>query len=206
MHKKIFKSTIKYLREVSIVMLGLTISLSINTYLNNRNERKDIALFLKAIFVEVEENIASLETHREIIEREMELYEYLTQTERESICDEVMASYQDIMEMVHNISFRTRAFEMLQNSGMMRFISDRELMVSLWDTYSALDMINEYIVELNDFKRIDAGKALTDPNHFPLHYYFIVGQAPIIKNQILDQVEEILVNIKDQLSRSRLIK
>ena len=51
----------KYLREISVVVIGVAITLSASFWINNRNDKRDMNLYLYAIKLELDENIKFLE-------------------------------------------------------------------------------------------------------------------------------------------------
>ena len=67
----------KYLREISVVVIGVAITLSVSVWLGNRNEKKDIALHLHAIKMELEENEKNLENLIERLKLAAEYTNYL---------------------------------------------------------------------------------------------------------------------------------
>jgi hypothetical protein len=50
----------KYLREISVVVIGVAVTLSASYWLGVKSEKRDIALHLHAIKMELEENAQDL--------------------------------------------------------------------------------------------------------------------------------------------------
>ncbi|MDR2057610.1 MAG: hypothetical protein LBP83_04895 [Dysgonamonadaceae bacterium] len=50
----------KYTRELSIVVVGIAITLSINNWFATKTERKDTTLYLDAVTLELKTNLESL--------------------------------------------------------------------------------------------------------------------------------------------------
>jgi len=130
----------KYLREVSVVVLGVAITLSVSVWLNNRSEKRAMELYLKAIKIEMEENI-------QLLEKEIEYYEdmyrytcYLkSHNEKTLHSDSIMDYSGNTLGEVHNVIFQTSAFEMFKISGTMRLMNDKELIQSIWKAYLSLE-------------------------------------------------------------------
>ena len=54
--KKTIRPIVKYFRELSIVVVGVAITVGIGLFVNNSNNRKDQKQYLNAIKLELEEN------------------------------------------------------------------------------------------------------------------------------------------------------
>ncbi|MDR1602591.1 MAG: hypothetical protein LBS42_09220 [Tannerella sp.] len=93
--------------ELSIVVIGIAIMLSVNNWLTTRNEKKDMALYLNAVKLELETNLADL--------------------------------------------------EMFKVSGSMRFVKDKEVLLSIRTAYFKLEMLKE-TVSAGDFNSYMDGK------------------------------------------------
>ena len=127
----------KYLREVSVVVIGVAITLSASYWINIKSEKRDIALYLNAIKLELEENIKTLERAIEDLKPSVRYSDYLRSLDVKSLNSDSISSYGDAFS-VNMYSFQTNAFEMFKNSGVMRLINDKEFLQSLWDMYEGI--------------------------------------------------------------------
>jgi hypothetical protein len=50
----------KYLRKLSIVVVGIAITLYVNNYLTTRTKKKDMALYLNAVKMELKTDLKNL--------------------------------------------------------------------------------------------------------------------------------------------------
>ena len=75
----------KYLREVSIVVLGVAITLSVSVWIGNNNEKKDMALCINAIITEWERNAAVFDWNVEMFQKSINYANYIRMTDEKSI-------------------------------------------------------------------------------------------------------------------------
>ncbi|GHU58734.1 hypothetical protein FACS189411_14630 [Bacteroidia bacterium] len=80
--KDILKESGKYVRELSIVVIGIAISFSINNWISDKSEKKDMKLYLGAIEVELERNVEKLELLKDHFERAQEYSQFLNTHEK----------------------------------------------------------------------------------------------------------------------------
>ena len=122
----------KYLREISVVVIGVAITLSASYWISNKSEKRDMTLYLKAIRLELEENIETLERAIEDLKPSIKYSNYLQSLDKKSLNSDSINNYKDAFA-ANMYSFQTNAFEMFKNSGIMRFIDDKEFLQSLWN-------------------------------------------------------------------------
>ena len=57
------KKILKYLRELSIIIIGVAITAGVGFWINNRNNKKDLESHLIAVKLELEYNAKSLDCY-----------------------------------------------------------------------------------------------------------------------------------------------
>jgi hypothetical protein len=130
----------KYFREVSVVVLGVAITLFATIWINNKSEKRDLALYLNAIKIELEENIQILEAETEYYEELYKYAVYLRSHDEKSLHpDSLMNYYNSNIGEVHNLIFQTGAFDMFKTSGVMRLMNANDLVQTIWKAYLTLD-------------------------------------------------------------------
>ena len=67
----------KYLRELSIVVTGIAITIGIGLWANNHNLKKDQKQYVEAILLELNENAASFETYAKRLQKSVAYSNYL---------------------------------------------------------------------------------------------------------------------------------
>jgi hypothetical protein len=195
---KFLKESGKYLRELSVVVIGIAISFSINNWINERSEKKDMTLYLNAVKVELEENSIPLQSLKKHYERCQEYSNYLLTHDRTLMDKDTLFSYTDIEYSTQPVLFTTSAFEMLKTSGYMRFIEDKDFLKSIWTIYNGLSTIekasNSYAEEkmksiFIDIKSGEITEEALDKRTFriiPMHDFFLLHGHGLHNSYIRD--------------------
>jgi hypothetical protein len=186
----------KYFREVSVVVIGVAITLSASYWISNKSEKRDMALYLKAIKLELEENIETLERAIEDLKPSVRYSNYLESLDAKSLNSDSLNSYGAALS-VQMYSFQTNAFEMFKSSGVMRFISDKEFLQSLWNMHENIIGIRT----ISDWYFQEKWSALKQ--EFPL---LIDGQKPKVAPMYyfhLSMPDLILAHYEQTLKKSK---
>ena len=137
--KNTFRESGKLFRDVMVVVVGIAITFSLNNWMSNSKERKDIQQYLYALKMELEENLNNVENVARYHKEAMYLCRYLNEYKPESYQIDSIAKYNLIINGTKSFSYKTSAFEMLKMSGTMRLIKDKELLSKIWNSYQALE-------------------------------------------------------------------
>ena len=142
------KSIVKYLRELSIVVAGIAITVSIGLWINNNDNKKDQKLYLEAIQLELENNVMLFDNLAKSLQKSTGYADYLLSNQGNSLNKDTLAYYgtnNDGFGYWSYLSvigiFRTNAFEMLKFSGAMRQIKNKELLQDIWGVYSQIESV-----------------------------------------------------------------
>ena len=129
-----------FLREIAVVVIGVAITLSASYWITNKNAERDVALYLSAIKMELEDNKRILEeTNNKKIQVSINYTDYLESHDKKSLNLDSLIYYRDrTMIDFSPIMLKSNAFEMFKISGFMRLVKDKELLLALWETYSFL--------------------------------------------------------------------
>ena len=195
-----------YLREISIVVIGVAITLSVSVWINNRNEKKDMALYLNAIKLELEENTKILDQAIEELKPAVRYSIYLTLHDKKSLNKDTLRSYIPVCYGISIYTFKTNAFEMFKNSGIMRLTDNKELLMDMWGIYADLSTLKQDYDEYYRRKRsyaekdlalqgVDKEKFRMKLNAVPMYDFYRFGYVP------LEETEEMLKKIKEVLPK-----
>jgi len=206
MPKKFALGTVKFMREVLVVMLGLTISFSINTCVNNRKERKDISQYLHAIYSEMDRAIATIEYFTPSLERELELIAYLRDTEKDSWCFDFIEEFRDVFATSWRFQFRTVAFEMFEKSGMLRLISDRNLAMSILDLKNMIDIVNSLYEDFITIKQTKQRQFGRDGILDTLLEYYTIERAPLFIHGSFVNLNTRIELLKQQIEETKYMR
>ena len=143
----------KYLRETSIVVIGVAITLSISYWIGIKNEKRDMELHLRAIKMELAENASDIGSLIKSLQPECGYAAYLQSHDKKSLDKDTLNSYFLLCySSPGSFTFKTNAFEMFKSSGTMRLMNDKELLKEIWNVYDGLTILKEIIDEHNKLK------------------------------------------------------
>jgi len=130
-----------YLRELSIVIIGVAVTLYAGGVINGINEKKDLDLQLKAVYTELEENSRRLDNIIEYHREHELLSNYLRRVVEEPQAYDVdtIIKYDKILSTTSTFSYKKGAFDMFVNSGAMKLLSDRKQLLEITESYAMLE-------------------------------------------------------------------
>ena len=133
----------KYFREVSVVVIGVAITLSVSYWIGINNEKRDMALYLNAVKMELEENYKYLEEATERFRPTHAYSEYLSTHDKKDLERDSIMAYSNVWHNAFSITFKKNAFEMFKSSGSMRLEKDKNLLLSIWNAYKELSDLEQ---------------------------------------------------------------
>lgn len=150
---KLTKDTGRYVRDFSIVVAGIAVTLWIQSLLTNHSERKDTKLYLNALKMELHSNRVCLDSILlPSMEASMRYVEYILAHDVKTANPDTLRKYKYVYHHIAMPSYFYDAFEMFKTSGNMRFITDKEMLQSIWSVYSDLKRFDAWICKYYDEK------------------------------------------------------
>jgi hypothetical protein len=134
-----WKSLLKYLRELSVVVAGIAITLIASDRISNSNEKKDLRRYLSAVKIELEENLEIVKEKREFYQKSAQFGNYLRARKIDEIDVDSLRKYNDLTAFIFFLTYKSSSFEMLKVSGVMRLIKDKALLNAIIDCYTMLE-------------------------------------------------------------------
>ena len=199
----------KYLREISVVVIGVAITLSASYLITNINEKRDMSLYLDAIRLEFEENIKAIDKYSESLQGSVKYADYLQSHDKKSLNTDTINSYAHDWGNVPAFKFKTNAFDMFKNSNFMRLMNDRELLLTVWNAYAELEGLS---VELNDCTQIKKEEIRKEIKmfsegtpHIPM-YNFYLSNIPYKMPYNSDETSKILKEALEKMEKILKIK
>ncbi|MCL2435056.1 MAG: hypothetical protein FWD09_02810 [Lentimicrobiaceae bacterium] len=171
----------KYIRELSIVVVGVAITLSIGIWITNANNKRDIKLYLEAIKVELEENIVMMDGIVENWQNSVKYANYLTSNSKETLSrDSIWSCGANTFYGFQYVKFSTTAFEIFKISGLMRLMDDKKMLSSVCKAYEDLGIFYLYLEEVRKFKTEEMIKDMEDPSKWeiPMYNFFAKTSTP----------------------------
>ena len=141
------KKPLKYLREVSVVIIGVAVTFIGSDWISTRKAKNDLDRYLNAVKIELEDNLEIFREKADYYERLGEFAHYLASDLPQNLSRDTIALLHDatgnfpLMTHIFTLNYKSSAFEMLKTSGTMHLISDNYLFQSIMDAYAELQQV-----------------------------------------------------------------
>ena len=208
----------KYLREVSVVMIGVAITLLASNIIGNSKDKRDMTLFLNTIKLELEENIRLLdETNLYVIQPAMNYRNYLishdkTELDVDSLKNQSMY-YGGTIYNATSLTIKTNAFDMFKTSGYMRLMDNNDLLLSIWNSYAILVEAKNLFDKYSDMKSEEMRKYFSSYGNMPsdedilkyppLYEVYVNIPIPFIQNSNYERAKS---SLEETLSKFEIAK
>jgi hypothetical protein len=207
------KTIVRYIRDLSIVIAGIAVTLYASDRVTGRSEKRDLKLYLHAIKMEMEENIKVMDEAMTYIQPSIKYSEYLQTHDKESLNEDTIRSYVKVFYNSKTFTFKTNAFEMFKSSGSMRLVNDKELLLSMWDVYIELVDLKQFFDWYDKTKTDDMMKEVSNivvnngtlelkTLNAPMYNFYILG----LPQNVPTACEKVLTLSKDFVERLDRIK
>lgn len=210
--KKISRKTIvRYIRDFSIVVAGIAVTLYINDIVTRKSEKRDMKLYLNAVKMELESNIKTLDNAIEDLQPAIRYSQYLQSQHKDSLNKDTLINYVNICFSLDAYAFKTNAFEMFKTSGAMRLVENKDLLQSLWAIYSGFTSLKE-LMEWNyktkwedlqkDLPLIDLGGNNELKGALLYNYYYLNTPKMMQQNydKILEETKKVVSLLEETLN------
>lgn len=176
----------KYLRELSVVVIGIAITLGINNWLNHRNSKKEHEQYLNTLKLELRTNVEIIENEIDLLDESVSYSRYLLSQNRKSLDPDTIQKYQYTISQLRDAKLKYNAFEMFKSSGNMRLISNKDLQLAIWEVYDQIDDFgDEFRAYYQQKKDMFNQEALSKPgeNSFTMYDFFVTGYPINLKER-----------------------
>ena len=208
------KTIVKYIRELSVVVVGIIITFGISFWVYSNNNRKDLNLHLNAIKLELEANADRFDNYAKWLQKSAKYANYLNSHDKKSLNKDTLNYYTrsgsdgaGSYNIIATTIVVTNAFEMFKISGAMRQMTDKELLMYVWEAYILMENAQRFIDLCFQIKRDEAmkeqqlrveGKPVTIP--MQVFYTTDLPQAMVSTcEEISKTLKEILVQLEEKL-------
>lgn len=143
-----------YLRELSIVIIGVAITLYAGNRISSANEKKNMRLQVAAIYTELEDNSDKLDNLIDYYQKHAHFSELLQKNLHapQQPLNDSIRKYQNIKGKIVPFTFKKGAYEMFLQSGAMKLLKDRNLLLNITESYALLEIAKEQHDRYNDTK------------------------------------------------------
>ncbi|MDR0970347.1 MAG: hypothetical protein LBM67_07420 [Lentimicrobiaceae bacterium] len=200
---------VSYFRELSVVVIGVAITFFANNLITEFKEKNDLNQQLKAIYMELADNMEKIDdllVHYEKVNRLkaalLEFVENPQQQNRDSV-----NKYAYILGKVEAFSYKKGAYEMFLNSGAMKLLVNRKHLLDITESYNMLEILKEehdrytnlqtkQIEKLYDLdtKQIMGNLDITEPQFHSIRNFFISVSKDYYPEETKKQIEKVLLN------------
>ena len=197
------KTIVTYIRDFSIVVAGIAVTLYVNDKVTNQGEKRDLKLYLNTIKMELEENTKEIDRAIEYLRPSVRYADYLSSHTKDSMNRDTVKIYENVFSSAKWFTFNTNAFDMFKTSGIMRLVDSKELLLSIWDTYSSINLLKETLdlgfqMKYDEIKKITLLSKQGDLDDAPLRGFFTDTN---IIHTMFETSEETLKMINELISK-----
>lgn len=206
---------LSYLRELSVVIIGILITMSITSFINNYNRQKDLDGMLSLVKQELYENLETLDWVQDRWEGEVEIFSRIREHNYvvEEIPEDALRKYSYAIGALYRLSYKDDSYDVLRNSIQAQYIKQKDLLQNLSYTYGTIALLNGQLNSYSDRKRTtmnsiqarmnmrDAEKAMTGSAYESFNFFMdddsfrifnMIGSS-ILSEGVFDECRE---NIK----------
>lgn len=147
------RSWIRYVRELSVVIIGVLTTLLITSILSDRARQAEVERALTLVKTELEENLQKIGWAQQKWETEQRVYALIRQNidRIEAIPLDTLRKYRKVIGDKHSLAVVTDSYEVLKSSLLMQYIKDKDFLSELSKTYGIIGLIGD---KLNNYSNI----------------------------------------------------
>ncbi|MDR1671734.1 MAG: hypothetical protein LBR57_04375 [Alistipes sp.] len=218
-----FLKYLRYLREVSIVIVGVAATLYASGRISHWNDQKEIALNLSWIKEELEQNEEQFALNENYFRRRAAYSRYLRFHPKEELnVDSLLYyAYKEGIYGFHTLYYDSSAFESFKNSGLMPKMKNRQLMLSIWAIYNMMTVNLQDIREwerkkeehvkkdmaLIEFDGSDNGRIINHNGIIPLYTLHMFGDTPALVEwdaETRREINKVIAMIEAELTGKKI--
>ena len=197
------KTIVTYIRDFSIVVAGIAVTLYVNDKVTNQGEKRDLKLYLNTIRMELEENTKEIDRAIEYLQPAVRYADYLSSHTKDSMNRDTVLIYEKVFTSAQMFTFNTNAFDMFKTSGIMRLVDSKELLLSIWDVYSSINILKEMLdlgfqMKYEEIKKMASLTKQGNLEDAPMRDFFTDSN---ITHSMLENSEETLKMTKELISK-----
>lgn len=149
-------SVSEYLRELSIVIIGVLVTLLITNMISDYKRQKEIEGMLKFVRAELADNLAELEHVGWRWTGEQHLFRLMQENtdNLERIPADTLRKYEYAIGALYGLTVKTDSYELLRSSMLVQYVKDKDLLRKLSGTYGELRNLNGQLSSYTTQKRL----------------------------------------------------
>ena len=145
-------NTADFYRNLISVIIGIGITFGGSSMLQKCSERRETARIMSMVRDELDKNLAFVEEQKEQLTQEhidaVGLAPYIHAPE--TIPADTLLKYRGLVTQLSEFTYTSDAFKVLKNSGQIKFVEDKNLLIRLFAAYEGLENFKR-LVEAHNF-------------------------------------------------------
>lgn len=161
--RRVTKSkTVIYLRELSVVVVGVMITLSITQLISYCSTQNELNQTLDLIRTELSENLERVNSAQHKWEREQRVYSLLQKHINSLVLipNDTIIKYKNVIGDRHSIDTKSDSYEVLKSSLLVNSVGDKDFLRKLADTYESIKVLSMQVAGYSDMKSEALNKML----------------------------------------------
>lgn len=152
--KKAFWKIEDYIRQLSIVILGIVVTFAANDAITNYSQSKEIRSALQLVRKELEMNLEKVRKINSRIAMEQKACSYVLNhaNSLERASEDTLFLYRNIPFQSRTFSYTKDAIDLLKTSSLFQKIRPKELTLQIITTYSDLEVVAGNVEDFYDMK------------------------------------------------------
>lgn len=200
-----------YFRELSVVIIGVAVTFCVSGWISDMREKRDLNQQLEAVYNELENNLEEVKYLDAKYKKHQKLGELLKQVlnDPKAVDADTIRKYSNEISTISMFNYHTAAFNMFVNSGAIKLMTDRKLLLEISECYSLMDLAKEENKLYNSFKmkefesmmHLDKQKVLKevdimDPEYNAMFNFFTSMTVGHTTGEMLRHIENVLAQRK----------
>jgi hypothetical protein len=214
---KSIKNIGQYLRELSVVVIGVAITLSASYLITSKYEKRNLIVYLNAIKLELEENAVSFEHYAKMFQKSVRYANYVQSHDEKSINQDTINYYAQSREdgfgwglIRSKTVFSKNAFEVFKTSGAISLMDDNELLLSISGVYNSMEELQTFLDMCFQRKAEEATrewyqKAEGKHNPIPMQFFY-KSDLPYHMAQDCEVMSELIKGTLSKIKQTKMVK
>ncbi len=146
---------VKYLRELSIVIIGVLATLLITNIISNRIKSNEVKKAITILRTELEDNLRNINEAEQKWKKEQDIFALIKKHifQLEKIPEHTLEGYKKVIGDKHSLSVNSDSYEVLKSSLLIQYIKDQDFLRKLSKTYGTIDLLNRKVQYYSDLKK-----------------------------------------------------
>lgn len=152
--KRAFWQIKDYIRQLSIVILGIVVTFAANDAITNYSQSKEIESALQLVKKELEMNLEKVRKINSRITMEQKAFNYVLNHANsfEQASEDTLFLYQNIPFQSRTFSYTKDAIDLLKSSSLFQKIRPKDLTLQIITTYSDLEIVAGNVEDFYNMK------------------------------------------------------